>query len=130
MHLMLQKEVVTRMAAAPGGRDYGRLTVMLAPWVDVEPLFDIGPGAFSPPPRVWSTVVRLRVLAEPRFDTGNPRHFGRFTARLFSMRRKTLGRILRGEIDVEQIESLGLNPKARPETLAPQDIARLASLSG
>ena len=51
MHFMLQKEVVDRMAAQPGEDAYGRLTVMLAPWLSVEPLFDIGPGAFKPPPR-------------------------------------------------------------------------------
>ena len=59
MHFMLQKEVVDRMAAAPDSEHYGRLTVMLAPWLRVEPLFDIGPGAFRPPPRVISTFVRL-----------------------------------------------------------------------
>ena len=55
MHFMLQKEVVARMAAQPGSADYGRLTVMLAPAVRVRPLFDIGTGAFSPPPRVQSS---------------------------------------------------------------------------
>ena len=58
MHFMLQKEVVERMAARPGTRDYGRLTVMLAPHVRVRPLFDIGTGAFTPPPRVQSTFLR------------------------------------------------------------------------
>ena len=65
--VMLQKEVVERMAATPGSADYGRLTVMLAPWFDIEHLFDVGPGAFQPPPRVWSAVARLDVRAQPRF---------------------------------------------------------------
>ena len=71
MHFMLQKEVVARMAARPGTRDYGRLTVMLAPHVRVRPLFDIGTGAFSPPPRVQSTYFALEPLAEPPFALGD-----------------------------------------------------------
>src|SRR5690606_38757481 len=67
VHVMLQKEVVTRMTGAPGSKDYGRLTVMLSQWMDIEPCFDIGPGAFSPPPRVRSTFVRLVPRAAPRF---------------------------------------------------------------
>ena len=63
---MLQREVVERMPPRPGAGDYGRLTVMLAPWVSVERLFDVGPGAFRPPPRVWSAVVRLTCGANPR----------------------------------------------------------------
>jgi 16S rRNA (adenine1518-N6/adenine1519-N6)-dimethyltransferase len=130
MHLMLQKEVVTRMAARPGGKEYGRLTVMLAPWLDIDALFDVGPGAFRPPPRVWSTVLRARVRREPRFELSDPREYARIVAKLFSMRRKTLGRILRDEMDAARIESIGLDPRARPETLAPEDFARLAGLSG
>src|SRR5690606_19929994 len=60
LHFMLQKEVVDRMAAAPGTRAYGRLTVMLGCYMTVERLFDVPPGAFVPPPRVTSAVVRLR----------------------------------------------------------------------
>jgi 16S rRNA (adenine1518-N6/adenine1519-N6)-dimethyltransferase len=67
MHFMLQKEVVDRMAAAPGGKEYGRLTVMLAAYAEVEALFEVGPGAFRPPPRVRSAIVRLRPSTEPRF---------------------------------------------------------------
>lgn len=63
--LMLQKEVVDRMAASPPGRDYGRLSVMLQWRYDIEPLFDVPPAAFEPPPRVVSTVVRMRPLAMP-----------------------------------------------------------------
>ena len=63
MHFMLQKEVVDRMAAAPGGKEYGRLTVMLAAYAEVEALFDVGPGAFQPPPK---SVVRDRAPASER----------------------------------------------------------------
>ncbi len=73
MHFMLQKEVVTRMAAAPGGKEYGRLTVMLAPWVRVESLFDIGTGAFTPPPKVVSTFFALHPHASSAVRHRRPR---------------------------------------------------------
>ncbi len=117
MHVMLQKEVVLRMAAQPDDSDYGRLTVMLAPWVTVERLFDVGPGAFSPPPRVWSAVARLTVRREPAFDISP--HFAKVVAAAFSHRRKTLRNSLRGLVSLEQIERCGLDPGVRPETLAP-----------
>jgi 16S rRNA (adenine1518-N6/adenine1519-N6)-dimethyltransferase len=126
LHLMLQKEVVTRMAATPGSKDYGRLTVMLAAWTDIEPCFDVGAGAFSPPPKVRSTFVRIRPRSEPKFAVGDEARFAAVVARLFSMRRKTLRRILKGEWSPEELESLGLDPQARPETLEPAEFARLA----
>jgi 16S rRNA (adenine1518-N6/adenine1519-N6)-dimethyltransferase len=130
LHLMLQKEVVDRMAAAPGSKTYGRLTIMLAAWTEIEPLFDIGPGAFRPPPAVWSTVVRLLPSQEPRFPLGDERRFAALVARLFSMRRKTLARILKGSLDADTLTAAGFDPRARPETLSPAEIARLADLSG
>ena len=128
LHVMLQREVVDRMTATPGGKDYGRLTVMLALWVRAESCFDIGPGAFTPPPKVWSTVVRLVPHAAPPFPVQDHARFARLVAQLFSMRRKTLGRSLKGWLTPEQIAGVGIDPKARPETLAPADFARLAAL--
>jgi len=127
MHVMLQREVVERMTAKPGGKDYGRLTVMLAAAARCEALFDVGPGAFVPPPKVWSTVVRVTPRA-PDFAIADPTRFADLVARLFSMRRKTLGRSLKGRLTAEQIASAGVDPIARPETLAPADFARLAAL--
>jgi 16S rRNA (adenine1518-N6/adenine1519-N6)-dimethyltransferase len=129
LHVMLQREVVDRMAAAPGGKEYGRLTVMLAVAARVEACFDVGPGAFTPPPKVWSTVVRLVPHASPPFAIADRERFARVVMQLFSMRRKTLGRALKGSLTREQIASIGLDPKARPETLAPADFARLAALA-
>jgi 16S rRNA (adenine1518-N6/adenine1519-N6)-dimethyltransferase len=117
LHIMLQKEVIARMAAQPNDPDYGRLTVMLAPWVSVEHLFDVGPGAFRPPPRVWSAVARLAVRQEPAFVV-SPR-FAAVVAAAFSHRRKTLRNALRNLVSLEQIERTGVDPGARPETLAP-----------
>ena len=127
MHLMLQKEVVTRMTAAPGGKEYGRLTIMLSRWMDIEACFDVGPGAFRPPPRVKSTFVRLVPRAAPRFHVEDEERFARLVAHLFSMRRKTITRSLKGRLAEADIVALGLDPKARPETLSPADFARIAA---
>jgi 16S rRNA (adenine1518-N6/adenine1519-N6)-dimethyltransferase len=130
LHVMLQREVVARIAARPGTGEYGRLTVMLAPWVSAEALFDIGPGAFQPPPRVWSTVVRLTVLPQPAFAVSDG--FAKVVAAAFAHRRKTLRNALRGLLTGEDIESCGLDPGARPETVAPSQFndlgARLTTL--
>ena len=117
LHVMLQREVIARMAAQPGDRAYGRLTVMLSPWVEVERLFDVGPGAFHPPPQVWSAVARLAVRAEPAFPLSPA--FPAIVAAAFAHRRKTLRNALRGLATAEQIESCGVDPSARPETVSP-----------
>ena len=127
MHFMLQKEVVARMAARPGSPDYGRLTVMLAPAVRVKPLFDIGAGAFSPPPRVQSTFFALEPLREPPFALGDRAAFARVVAAAFSQRRKTLRNSLRGLLDAAAIQSAGIDPGARPESLPPAAFATLAA---
>ena len=128
MHLMLQKEVARRITSPPGSKDYGRLTVMLALWADAEVCFDVGPGAFSPPPRVRSSVIRMRVHETPRFDVQNLDAFAALVSLTFSMRRKTLARALKGRLTREQIASAGVDPAARPETLYPEDFARLAAV--
>ena len=124
MHVMLQREVVNRIAAEPGNGDYGRLTVMLSPWLKAEALFEVGPGAFQPPPKVWSAVVRLTVRREPAF-TVSP-HFAAVVASAFSHRRKTLRNALKGVVSAAQIESAAVDPNARPETIAPEAFNRLA----
>jgi 16S rRNA (adenine1518-N6/adenine1519-N6)-dimethyltransferase len=125
--VMLQKEVIDRMAAAPDTEDYGRLTVMLAPWFDIVKLFDVGPGAFQPPPRVWSAVAHLTVLEKPRFDV--PAAFARLVAQAFSQRRKTLRNSLRGLLPEGAFAATGIDPIARPETLRPDQFAALAALA-
>ncbi len=128
MHLMLQKEVARRMTASPGGKDYGRLTVMLSLWTEMESCFDVGPGAFTPAPQVRSTVVRLRTQLEPRFPVENLDRFAALVRLTFSMRRKTLARALKGRLSRDQIASAGIDPGARPETLYPAEFAALANL--
>lgn len=126
MHFMLQREVVERMAAEPGGKEYGRLTVMLAAYLEVERLFDVGPGAFQPPPRVWSSVVRLRPAAGPRFAIGSDRALQAVVSAAFSHRRKTLRNALRPLLGERQIEACGIDPDLRPATLAPFEFGKLA----
>jgi 16S rRNA (adenine1518-N6/adenine1519-N6)-dimethyltransferase len=127
MHFMLQKEVVDRMAAQPGGKEYGRLTVMLAAYTEVEGLFDVGPGAFRPPPRVWSAVVRLRPSSGPRFAIGSDAVLRTVVSQAFSHRRKTLRNGLKGLLTGEDIEACGIDPNLRPETLAPAQFGQLAA---
>jgi len=126
MHVMLQREVVDRIAARPGTGDYGRLSVMLAPWVEAEALFEVGPGAFQPPPKVWSAVVRLTVRDEPAFAVSP--HFAGVVATAFSHRRKTIRNALRDLVSAEQISACGVDPGLRPETLPPDSFNRLARM--
>jgi 16S rRNA (adenine1518-N6/adenine1519-N6)-dimethyltransferase len=125
LHVMLQKEVIDRIVAAPNSGEYGRLTVMLAPWFEATRLFDVGPGAFTPAPRVWSAVARLRVREEPAFDV--PPAFARTVSAAFSHRRKTLRNALRAVVDVSVIEAAGIDPGRRPETLSPAEFANIAA---
>ena len=128
MYFMLQKEVVDRMAAPPGGKEYGRLTVMIAAYAEVTALFDVGPGSFKPRPKVISAIVRLRPAQEPRFDIGSDAALRSLVTAAFSHRRKTLRNGLKTFLTGEQIEACGIDPQLRPETLAPAQFGQLASL--
>jgi 16S rRNA (adenine1518-N6/adenine1519-N6)-dimethyltransferase len=126
MHFMLQKEVVDRMAAEPGGKEYGRLTVMLAAYAEVEALFEVGPGAFQPPPKVRSAIVRLRPSRAPRFAIGSGSALRSIAQAAFSHRRKTLRNGLKGLLSGADVEACGIDPQLRPETLTPEQFGRLA----
>jgi 16S rRNA (adenine1518-N6/adenine1519-N6)-dimethyltransferase len=127
MHFMLQKEVVARMAASPGSKVYGRLTVMLAVHCSVERLFDVGPGAFRPPPRVDSAVVRLVPHASAPFPVADPVRFAAVVSAAFGQRRKTLRNALGGLVDPAGFTAAGVDPGRRAETLAPREFALLAA---
>jgi 16S rRNA (adenine1518-N6/adenine1519-N6)-dimethyltransferase len=127
MYFMLQKEVVDRMAARPGTKDYGRLTVMLAAVAEVNSLFDVGPGAFQPRPKVWSAIVHVRPTKHPRFDMGHDGVLRTLVTAAFSHRRKTLRNSLKGLLAAQDIESCGIDPQLRPETLAPAQFGLLAA---
>ncbi|HET7755708.1 MAG TPA: 16S rRNA (adenine(1518)-N(6)/adenine(1519)-N(6))-dimethyltransferase RsmA, partial [Steroidobacteraceae bacterium] len=124
LHVMLQREVVVRLAARPGERGYGRLGVMLAPWMSSERLFDLGPGAFQPAPRVWSAVVRLTVREPPLFAVSP--HYAAVVRAAFAHRRKTLRNALAPLLGRGQIAACGLDPGARPGELTAQQFNTLA----
>jgi 16S rRNA (adenine1518-N6/adenine1519-N6)-dimethyltransferase len=127
MHFMLQKEVVDRMTAQPSNKTYGRLTVMLAAVAEVERLFDVGPGAFQPRPKVWSAIVRLRPTLEPRFEMGDDGVLRTLVTAAFSHRRKILSNGLKGLLTPEEIESCGIDSQLRPEALTPAQFGLLAA---
>jgi 16S rRNA (adenine1518-N6/adenine1519-N6)-dimethyltransferase len=127
MHFMLQKEVVDRMAAAPGSKVYGRLSVMLQLVCRVEPLLRVAPGAFRPPPKVESSVVRLTPL--PPAQCPDPALSAKIDAVVraaFNQRRKTLSNALRGLLDADAIRAAGIDPRARAEDVAPAGFVALA----
>jgi 16S rRNA (adenine1518-N6/adenine1519-N6)-dimethyltransferase len=126
-HFMLQKEVVARMAARPGSKTYGRLTVMLAPYCRVEPLFDVPPSAFRPPPKVTSTVARLIPHTTPPFKVKDPALFAHVVAAAFSQRRKTLRNALRAVAEPALMSEVGIDPGDRPERIAPEQYAALSN---
>ena len=126
MHFMLQKEVVDRMAAAPGSKTYGRLSVMLQLACRVEPLLAVPPGAFKPPPKVDSAVVRLTPLAPEARPRGDAAAIARVVKAAFGQRRKTLANALYGVVTPDQIEAAGVDPKTRAEQLAPAAFVALA----
>ncbi len=128
MHFMLQKEVVQRMAAVPGDNNYGRLGIMTQYFCRVQPLFEVGPGAFRPAPKVDSAIVRLvphKTLPHPAKDLATLQAVVR-TA--FNARRKTLRKALGGMVSVEQLQSLGINDGLRPENLGLADYVAIADL--
>ncbi|MEJ2060411.1 MAG: 16S rRNA (adenine(1518)-N(6)/adenine(1519)-N(6))-dimethyltransferase RsmA [Gammaproteobacteria bacterium] len=127
MHFLLQKEVVDRLAAAPGGKDYGRLSVMVQYACEVESLFRVPPGAFTPPPKVDSAFVRLTPYPEPPWRAIDPALLSRLVNQAFTQRRKTLRNAVKGLADSTDIEAAGLDPTQRPETLSVADYVRLAN---
>ena len=127
MYFMLQREVVGRLVAQPGGKDYGRLTVMVGLNCECEKLFDVGADAFRPAPRVTSAVVHLRVRRDPAVALVEFTAFKGLVTHLFSRRRKTLRNSLRGRLSESELESLGIDPNARPETLDLSAFAVLAN---
>jgi len=128
MTFMLQKEVVDRMAAAPGSKVYGRLSVMLQAGCEVMPLFVIGPDAFHPPPTVDSALVRLVPRARADVGIQHPARFARIVKAAFGQRRKTLRNALFGVLDSEMIAAAGVSPQARAEHVSVEEFVVLGNL--
>jgi 16S rRNA (adenine1518-N6/adenine1519-N6)-dimethyltransferase len=126
-HFMLQREVVQRMAAAPGGREYGRLSVMLQYRWRIEPLFDVPPSAFRPEPKVWSSVVRMVPHQKLPHAAIDERLFAQAVSLAFGQRRKTLRNALKALLGSSEIEQLGIDPGARGETLGVAEFVRISN---
>jgi 16S rRNA (adenine1518-N6/adenine1519-N6)-dimethyltransferase len=130
MHFMLQLEVVNRLAATPGNKAWGRLGVMTQYHCRIDALFEVPPSAFHPEPKVQSAIVRLVPHAKAPTDPGQQQRLQRVVTAAFSQRRKTLRNTLRDLISVQQLESLGIDPGARAETLDLQQFIALSDLPG
>ena len=123
-HLMLQKEVVDRMVAAPSTSEYGRLSVMLQYRFEMRKLFDVKPGAFRPPPKVDSAVVRLVPKPAAALVARDRATLARVVTAAFTKRRKQLRNALAGVVDEDGLRALGIDPRLRPENLGiPQYVA-------
>src|SRR5690606_19825412 len=127
MHFMLQKEVVERMAAGPGSKVYGRLSVMLQAYCTVAPLFTVPPGAFRPAPKVDSAVVRLRPRPAGSIGIDDPARFAAVVRAAFGQRRKTLRNALGALAPAGAIAAAGVDPGARAEQLSVLDFVQLAN---
>ena len=129
--LMLQKEVADRLVATPGHKEYGVLAIQVGVAADVERVFTLPPGAFRPPPKVTSAVVRLR-FRPPAIEIGDPGVFERIVRGIFLQRRKTVANALRpvadslGQSAAELLERARVDGSLRPEALSLEEIARLS----
>jgi 16S rRNA (adenine1518-N6/adenine1519-N6)-dimethyltransferase len=123
---MLQKEVVDRMVAEPGCADYGRLSVMLQVRFAMTRLFDVPPAAFTPPPKVESSIVRMKPLGADRPRARDEARFAAIVGAGFGQRRKTLANTLRPYLSVAAIEACGIDPRRRAETLSVAEFIALA----
>jgi 16S rRNA (adenine1518-N6/adenine1519-N6)-dimethyltransferase len=129
--LMLQREVAERLTAAPGTSEYGVLALQVALHADVRRLLTLPPGAFRPPPKVTSAVVRLQ-FRPPAADVGDPTVFERLVRGIFHQRRKMLANALkpiadaRGHSAAQVLQDVGIDGRRRPETLTLEEVSRLA----
>jgi 16S rRNA (adenine1518-N6/adenine1519-N6)-dimethyltransferase len=129
--LMLQKEVADRLVAEPGSSDYGTLAIQIALLARVERLFSLPPGAFRPPPKVTSAVVRL-TFHPPAVDVGSPVVFERIVRGMFLQRRKTLLNAMQpvaasfDRAAAELLDRAGVDPRKRPGELTLSEVAALS----
>ena len=127
MLFMMQKEVVDRICAEPGSRDYGRLSVMLQSQCRTERLFNIAPGSFTPPPKVESSIIRLTPISTDQIDIHNAELFSSVVKQAFSQRRKTIRNSLKGMVDDEILAGAGIDSNVRAENLSIYEYKKLAN---
>ena len=126
-HFMLQKEVVDRMTAVPGSKTYGRLSVMLQYRYVMHKLFDVPPGAFTPAPKVTSSIVRMVPKPEGKLLPVDWNVFSALVAAAFQQRRKTMRNAISDFLDEEGFSEAGVPSTARAETLDVEAFVRLAN---
>jgi len=126
-HFMLQKEVVDRLAAAPGSKIYGRLSVMIQYRFNAEKLFNVPAGAFRPAPQVESAFVRLTPYAQLPWPARDEQLLSAIVNRAFTLRRKTLRNALTDFVDADQLRDLSIDPGLRPEQLPVEAFVRIAN---
>jgi len=127
MHFMLQKEVVDRMAAAPGSKAYGRLGIMLGCHLNIESLFDVDRSAFDPPPEVTSAVVRLDPLPPGSFIIDDEALLSKIVTSAFMKRRKTIRNALKDVVAIHDLETVGIDPGLRPEQISIPEYVELSN---
>lgn len=127
MHFMLQKEVVARICAEPGSKQFGRLSVMMQYFCDTEYLFDVPPESFDPAPKVMSAIVRLIPHQHPPVHVENFGAFSQLVTQAFSQRRKTIRNALKTLIDESQILALGVDANLRAESVTLDEFAKLSN---
>lgn len=128
MHFMLQKEVVKRLTAMPGEKNYGRLSIMVQYYCEVEHLFEVPPECFVPPPKVDSAVVRLQPYHVLPYIANDVKHFSHLVNLTFQQRRKTLRNTLKQLIDIDTMAMLPIDMGLRPENLSVADYVNLSNL--
>ena len=126
-HVMLQREVVDRMVAAPSTSDYGRLSVMLQYRFEMRKLFEVKPGAFRPPPGVDSAFVRLAPRPTAALVATDEATLARVVTAAFTKRRKTLRNALAGVVEEDALRALGIDPRLRPENLGVAEYVAIAN---
>lgn len=126
MCFMLQREVVERICAAPGNKSYGRLSIMIQYQCLVEQLFIVPPTAFDPPPKVESAIIYLKPRKHYLGGDVCIKTLSNLVTQAFSQRRKTIANTLKNSVSVSQLESQGIDPKQRPETLSVEQYVALA----
>jgi 16S rRNA (adenine1518-N6/adenine1519-N6)-dimethyltransferase len=127
MHFMLQKEIVNRLQAQPGSKQFGRLSIMIQLYCRVEALFDVDPECFDPKPKVMSSIVRLTPHAKSPYTITDMALFEKIVKTAFSQRRKTIRNTLKTVCDDEAFDAANINPSARAEALKIDDFVNLSN---
>ena len=127
MHFMLQKEVVDRFVAVPNTKAYGKLSVIMQYWCRAEKLFDVSSSAFSPPPKVESSVVRLVPYQSPPVQLKSYHCFEELVTMSFAQRRKTLRNNLKNKLKQSGLSDTGIDLTRRAESLTLEEFAQLAN---